>query len=146
MRGGGFAGGLFGSMLGEMLAHPEKMKELMDIEFPFPTKPKVNILEFTDPPRYEVLVELPSVNPATVDVTVLNDTLTLSAERPDPIGEGAFQVVRREWGAEKFERSIKLPSPVEEDEVTAVVTDGILKIILPKPAGPKATRVEVRSG
>ena len=124
MRGGGFAGGLFGSMLGEILTHPEKMKEYMDIEFPFHTKPKVNIVEFTDPPRYEVLVELPSVDPATVDLTVLNDTLNLSVERPDPVGEGAFQVVRREWGAEEFERSIRLPSPVEEDKVAAVLRGG----------------------
>lgn len=146
MRGSGFAGGLFGSMLGELLTHPERFREIDIDQYLNQKRLRVNVVVFNEPPRYEIYVEVPpGVSPDQIEVKVLNDTVTLSAKRPDPIEAGAHQVLTREWGADEYYRTIQLPTNVLEDSTQAEYVNGVLKITLNQPTKPQARKVEVKT-
>src|ERR1700734_1147129 len=71
--------------------------------------PLVDIHEYAD--RFELYVDLPGVDPSTVDLTLDGGILTLSGERPQPIrkaDEGA-QGRRVERGYGQFYRRFVLP-------------------------------------
>jgi HSP20 family protein len=55
-------------------------------------------------------------------------------------------VVRRERAAGAFEKSLRIPTKVEQDRITASFTNGVLAITLPKAedAKPKTIAIEAK--
>lgn len=87
---------------------------------------------------------LPGVKPEDVDISVLNDTLRVSAtcsEDSDRDGE-KWLVRERRYG--HFERSINLPSAVRAEEASAEFEHGILKITLPKAEQARPRTIQVK--
>ena len=98
--------------------------------------PMVDIHEYTD--RFELYVDLPGVDPATVDLTLDGGILTLSGDRPEPArkeGEEAHGC-RLERGHGQFHRRFVLPDTVDSDKVNATGSHGVLTVTIPKQ--PKA--------
>jgi HSP20 family protein len=87
-----------------------------------------------------VLVDLPGVARDDVDITVTNETLTISG-RTTPTENG--EALWRERFEGGFSRSIRLFVPVKADEVTASFDSGVLRISLPKAdeARPRAVKI-----
>ena len=85
----------------------------------------------------EVTTELPGVQEADIDVSLTDEMLTVKGEKKSESEreEKDMRVVERSYGA--FERSVRLPCAVKEDEVDAEFKNGVLKITLPK--SPEAT-------
>ena len=94
----------------------------------------------------QVDVEVPGIDPATLDISVAGDVLTIRGEKAAAAKEPArhFHRVERRYGS--FLRSLTLPAPVEPDRVEATVHQGVLSIRLPKQQAAQAKRVEVREG
>src|ERR1700735_5608407 len=71
--------------------------------------PLVDIHEYAD--RFDLYVDLPGVDPATVNLTLDGGLLTLSGERPEPAGkQGEDAHGRRiERGYGQFHRRFVLP-------------------------------------
>lgn len=66
-----------------------------------------------------------------LDVFLHNDLLTVRGVRHAEKEENArFLVKECHWGA--FSRSIILPTDVDPDGISAILKDGVLKIVLPK--------------
>jgi HSP20 family protein len=91
-----------------------------------------------------VAVELPGIHKQDVKVTVHDDVLSISAERKHPELTEKEQWIRNEIRYGKYERSIKLNSPVVADKVTAVHENGILKISLPKAEEAKPKEIVIK--
>lgn len=103
--------------------------------------PAVDIQEFTD--RFLLYVDLPGVNPESVELTLDNGTLTLSGEREKTAHEDAPLRERRERGFGRFHRQFILPETVDADGVRATDRNGVLTIEIPKQAKAQPRRIKV---
>jgi HSP20 family protein len=107
--------------------------------------PLVDIHEYAD--RFELYVDLPGVDPSTVDLTLDNGILTLSGERPQPArkdGEEA-QGRRVERGHGQFYRRFVLPDTVDSEKVNATGSHGVLTVTIPKQAKAMPRRIQIGS-
>lgn len=92
-----------------------------------------------------VRVELPGIDPKTVDITVSDDTLTIKGEHRVEQENKGRNYYRRELRYGAFLRSLALPAGVQGDQAKAAYKNGILEITVPKSerAKPKSVKVEV---
>ena len=97
---------------------------------------------WADEDHFWVEAELPGVADADVDITVHKDILTIRAERK-PVEDRAYLFNNRGFG--KFERSVRLPEPVNAEGVQATLKDGMLTIELPKSAEAKPRKITLRN-
>jgi HSP20 family protein len=109
--------------------------------------PLVNISE--DKNNYYVEAMAPGVNPKAVDLSVVNNRLTISGEKL--LAGAGIEVSpesyhRSERSAGGFSRTIDLPTEVDADRVKADYKNGLLLVTLPKSekAKPKQITVNVR--
>ena len=108
-----------------------------------PSYPAINV--WTNEDGAVVTAELPGVDTDDIDISVVNDTLTLSGERKaEGLAEGD-QFHRRERGYGKFNRSFQLPFKVEADNVDALFENGILHLSLPRAEADKPKKITVKS-
>lgn len=92
-----------------------------------------------------VRAELPGIAPEDVDISLVNDTLTLRGSRmPEEVREGESRH-RQERGFGQFTRSLQLPFGVEADQVQARFSNGVLQITLPRAEAEKPRRISVVS-
>jgi HSP20 family protein len=119
--------------------------------------PKMDIFEKDD--KYVVKAEMPGIKPEDVDISIIGDLLTLKGEKKEESETKEEEYYRREMSYGSFVRSIRLPSSVNVDKVSASCEDGILEITLPKvgivepkkitmtakKAEPKAKAIEAKA-
>jgi HSP20 family protein len=87
--------------------------------------------------------ELPGIDRDKVAIEIDDDVLTVSGER-EKTGEYSserFYRFERRYGA--FQRSVTLPSGVDQDNVKAEFTDGVLEVRVPKPEAAKPKRISI---
>ncbi|MDH3599633.1 MAG: Hsp20/alpha crystallin family protein [Candidatus Tectomicrobia bacterium] len=107
--------------------------------------PLINLSEDHDHVYIEALA--PGVDPATIDLAVIRNVLTISGEKrrhPEDIKPEAFH--RSERAAGKFVRTIELPVEVDAAQVKAEYKHGILMVTLPKAAAAKPKQISVSVG
>ena len=94
-----------------------------------------------------VEAELPGFRKEEVDVTLENQTLTISAERREQTGNGGEakkgEHLLRERRYTRFLRSFTLPPTVDEQSVNAKLNDGVLTITLNKREETKPRKISV---
>jgi HSP20 family protein len=78
-----------------------------------------------------VNIELPGVDPATLDLQVSAQHLVISGERVAPEIEGV-KSQRSEFTYGQFQRRISLPEKVQNDQTVAKYDGGVLRLVLPK--------------
>jgi HSP20 family protein len=106
--------------------------------------PSVDVAE-TDR-EIKVSCELPGLEEKDVQVSLVDNVLTIRGEKRAEHEEGdkANRLVERSYGA--FSRAIELPAYVEADQVKATMKHGVLKITAPKTEGSHVKRIDVRPG
>jgi HSP20 family protein len=93
-----------------------------------------------------VEAELPGFRKDDVDITLENQTLTISAERKsqsDPGKENKGELLLNERRYARFLRSFTLPPTVDEQSVNAKLADGVLTITLNKREESKPRKISV---
>ena len=113
--------------------------------------PKLEISE--SDAAYTVSAELPGVKEKDVEVVLEDNVLTLKGEKkngqsgPKPEESENRAVRRSELRFGSFERRVAFRSEIDEDEVKARYTDGVLTVTLPKAeeARPKVRTVPVET-
>jgi HSP20 family protein len=92
-----------------------------------------------------VTAEIPGIDPATLDISVVGDTLTIKGSRePDQPIQGA-KVLRAERVHGGFSRSLQLPFHVNAEKVAASARNGVLKITLPFVEAEKPRKITPKS-
>jgi HSP20 family protein len=90
--------------------------------------------------------ELPDISPEDIELTVNNDTLTISGEKrfSNEVKEDQFHRIERRYGT--FSRSFSLPSSVDATKISAEHRNGVLTVRLParEEAKPRQIKVDVR--
>jgi HSP20 family protein len=108
--------------------------------------PPVDINEYAD--RFELYVDLPGVEPKSVEITLDNDVLTLSGERSFAKRAGEDEQMlrqRSERSHGRFHRRFILPETVDTERVTAKGRDGVLALTIAKQAKAQPRRITVGS-
>jgi len=91
-----------------------------------------------------VEADLPGFKKDEVDITLENQTLTISAEhRPEATEETKGDWLLNERRYARFLRSFTLPPTVDESKVDAKLADGVLRVILNKREETKPRKIQV---
>jgi HSP20 family protein len=91
-----------------------------------------------------IAVELPGVAKEDVKISVDKGMLTISGERKEPgLPEGS-RALRNEISYGAFVRTLELPYPVKMEAISAELSNGILRVSLPKAeeARPRAISIK----
>ena len=95
--------------------------------------------------QFIVHLDLPGVEPASIDLTVEKDVLTVTAERRWQRSEGQ-QVVASERPHGTFSRQLFLGEALQADGIQASYDNGVLTVTLPVAEQAKPRKVEITSG
>jgi len=108
-----------------------------------PSYPAMNV--WTNEDGAVVTAELPGVSPEDIDISVVNDTLTLKGCRqPRELEEGE-SYHRRERGCGRFSRILQLPFQIEVEGIEATFEKGVLRISLPRAEADKPKKIVVKT-
>jgi HSP20 family protein len=94
---------------------------------------------------YVIQFALPGVDPKAVEVSVMDNALTVKGERRanhDPTGKDYFV---REVAYGAFERSVTLPEGVDAAHVEATYVNGMLEVRVPAPRPATPRMIEVKA-
>lgn len=92
----------------------------------------------------ELKAQVPGINPDDLDVTVNRDSVTISGEyRYEDNGQNSYG---SEFQYGKFSRTIGLPVGIQQDQVQADYTNGILTLHLPKIEQAQNQKVKINFG
>ncbi|MCO6631087.1 Hsp20/alpha crystallin family protein [Cutibacterium avidum] len=100
---------------------------------------------YRDDDNYMVAVDLPGVDPASIDIDVDDRTLTIRAERAAKVSQ-EVQWLSRERAMGTFARQLTLGHGLATDQITAEYTDGVLTLTIPVAEAAKPRKVEVKHG
>jgi HSP20 family protein len=103
--------------------------------------PPVNVWQ--DEQALYVEAELPGFEMDNIDVTILENRLTISGKREIQWPEQA-SVLRQERRIGEFSRTFNLPVEIDADKVQANFEHGVLTITLPKAAAAQPRKIEVK--
>jgi len=95
--------------------------------------------------NYIVKTDLPGINPDDIDITLHENTLTITAEsNREDVQQGEHRIVsERRYG--RFQRSIRLPNSVDADKVEANYDNGVLMLTLAKSEASKPRQISVNN-
>jgi HSP20 family protein len=109
-------------------------------------RPNVDCFHTDEPHALTVVVELPGVDPATVQLVAGERLLVIAGDRVRPRVPGrVYQQMEIEYGP--FQRQVRLTEDVDPDQASAHFEHGVLTVTLPvaenaPPVGRKTIRVE----
>ncbi|MEA2850639.1 MAG: hypothetical protein QOE02_658 [Rhodospirillaceae bacterium] len=93
-----------------------------------------------------ITAEMPGLERKDVEISIDDDILTIRGEKKVEAQEGDkdknYQVAERAYGV--FLRMIQLPPGIDPSKIQAVMSKGVLKITLPKPARSETRKIEVK--
>ncbi|MDP6043309.1 MAG: Hsp20/alpha crystallin family protein [Dehalococcoidales bacterium] len=95
--------------------------------------------------KFVVKAELPGIKEEDMDISVVDNTLTIKGEKKteSEVKEEDYYCCECSYGS--FSRSIALPSNVDAKKIAASYEDGILEISLPKASEVKPKKISVSS-
>jgi HSP20 family protein len=91
-----------------------------------------------------IVAEVPGVKKEDISISVENGWLTLKGERKAPGTDDVKRILHREIEYVPFSRSVKLPHAVNMNGISAELTNGILKISLPKAEEVRSRTIEIK--
>lgn len=106
------------------------------------TYPLLNVYDNRD----EVIVtaELPGMTKEKVNITFMDEVLTVSGKLEPLADTQKMTAVRRERSIGAFEKRVHVPFKVQQDKISASFEDGVLTIRMPKSeeVRPKTITIE----
>lgn len=100
---------------------------------------------FRDGDAYVLAADLPGVDPASVDIDVDGQLLTIRAERTLPARDGV-KWITREREAATFVRQLSLGLGIDTDRISAQYENGVLTVSLPVSEQAKPRKIAVGAG
>jgi HSP20 family protein len=104
--------------------------------------PPMDVVEKDD--QVVVKMDLPGLTKQDVEVSLVNNVLTVRGERKqeEEKKDDNFYTCERVYG--RFERTIELPVSVDPDKVEATFKNGVLEIRLPKTAESRTRQISIK--
>ena len=92
--------------------------------------------------EFKIALDLPGVDPGSIELTVERDVLTVAATRASYPEEGDELLVA-ERGHGQFSRQLFLGDRLDREHISAIYHDGVLTITIPVAEQAKPRRVEI---
>ena len=131
------------SLLGEM---DRFARDMWDAWRPFTLEhslvPHTDIYE--EKGQLVMKTELPGIDKKDLDVTLEGDRLTIKAEKKEEVKEDATRHTRERYYGEYF-RSVTLPYPVKEGDISATFDNGVLELRLSRAEEVQAKKIEIKA-
>jgi HSP20 family protein len=105
--------------------------------------PALNVYDAKD--KLVVTAEIPGMDPAKIELTVQENSLTLAGARNGETADDNVRYYRQERPSGQFSRTITLSEKVDPAGVKAVSKNGILQIELPKAGAAKSRAVTIQA-
>ena len=86
---------------------------------------------------------LPGVSKDEVRISLRQNVLSITGDRKEPEMPENARVVRSERPTGRFQRTVKLLKPIQDDKVTARLADGVLTLDIPLKEEAVPRRIEV---
>ena len=93
---------------------------------------------------FHVALDLPGVDPESVEITTERNILTIRAERQPEYGPDT-RVLIAERSQGNFTRQLQLGDTVDTENVQAAYADGVLHLMVPLAKSAQPRRIEVQS-
>ena len=94
---------------------------------------------------FHVSLDLPGVDPSSVDISTERHVLTITAERR-PEYQQSQNVLMAERPQGSFTRQLQLGDTVDSENVQARYADGVLHLTLPITQAAQPRRIQVQTG
>jgi HSP20 family molecular chaperone IbpA len=104
--------------------------------------PSVDIFE-TDR-DLTLLVDLPGVTAENLNIDLRENTLTLTGDI-EPFEKGNEKEILIEYETGKYHRQFSLSNVIDQSKIDAKLTDGVLRLTLPKVEEATPRKIEVRA-
>ena len=106
--------------------------------------PNVDVLETEE--GYQIVAEVPGLDPAQLEVTLENRTLTLKGEKKpeDERKDEKLHIVERRYGT--FQRVFTFPVDIDPESIDATSQNGLLTIKLSKIPAVLPRKIEIKQG
>ncbi|MCA5892159.1 Hsp20/alpha crystallin family protein [Isoptericola sp. NEAU-Y5] len=96
---------------------------------------------FREGDHYVLAVDLPGIDPGSIDVSCEDRTLTIRAERTPRSAEGQWLLRERQSGT--VARQLTLGRGLALDQISASYADGVLTLTIPVSEEARPRRIEV---
>jgi HSP20 family protein len=106
--------------------------------------PRVDIRE--EDKRFMILVDVPGVDPSTIEVSMDKSILTIKGERKVDSEETSGKLTRQERVYGTFHRRFSLPESADADNISAHGRFGVLEIAIPKKPETTPRRLAINTG
>ncbi len=105
--------------------------------------PNVDIFETET--AITVMADMPGVKAQDLNVDLRDDTLTLTGEVQSGIATPGEHVLQ-EYETGRYYRQFALSEVIAQDKIDATLSDGVLRLTLPKVAKATPRRIAVQAG
>jgi HSP20 family protein len=103
--------------------------------------PRVDIKE--EDARFVILADIPGIDPATIEVSMDKNVLSIKGERVAEKTEQSAKFTRIERAYGSFNRRFSLPESADAEGITASGKHGVLEIVIPKRAQTAPRRIAI---
>lgn len=104
--------------------------------------PAIDIAEYEN--QSVVVAEIPGVEKEDVKISVHGGVLTISGERKGSALPEGSNWIRNERNRGNFVRTVELPHETKPDAITAELTNGVLRVVLPKAEEARPREIKVK--
>src|ERR1700750_3339807 len=87
---------------------------------------------------------MPGLERKDVEISIEDDMLTIRGEKKVEENQKDKNVQHSERVYGVFRRVLQLPPGIDPSNVQAMMSNGVLKITIPKPAKPEPKKIEVK--
>lgn len=109
-----------------------------------PASPAMPLDLYREGDKFCAKVDLPGVDPASIDIDIEDRTLTIRAERKTDVGDDV-EWLSHERPTGTFARQLTLGYGLALDQVTANYDDGVLTVIVPVAEDQRSRKIAVTS-
>jgi HSP20 family protein len=104
--------------------------------------PSIDIVETEN--NIQISAEMPGLERKDIDISVDGNMLTIRGEKKveEQQKDKNVQVSERMYGV--FLRVLELPSGVDPSQIQATMSNGVLKITMPKPSRNEPKKIEIK--
>jgi len=102
--------------------------------------PTVDIIEEDN--DIVILADMPGVDQNSVDITLEEDLLTIYG-KIEPEIPANHKLVISEYGIGDYQRTFTLSNEIDKEHIKATVSDGVLRLVLPKAEKAKTRKIPV---
>lgn len=103
-------------------------------------KPSSDIIQKSD--GFYIFIDMPGAGKEDLNIEMDNNTLSVDAYTSYPLEKG-YSVIVNEFGNVRYFRKFTLSDEVDKEGITANMTNGLLKLYIPKAKELQPRKIEI---